>query len=145
MKRIVALVCIGWMVVGGAVGAATVVSTHTVLGEFAQIVGGEGIEVETIIPAGFCPAQYDLSPRDLTAVLDASLILYTGFEPWIETLSASGAPVEPPERQSSAISVLVMSRSSAPTSSMLTSPMSAPSSSTTGRMFNFDSERTSAA
>ena len=46
----------------------SVVATHAVLGEFAQIVGGELIEVTTIIPSGFCPAFYDLSPSDVAAV-----------------------------------------------------------------------------
>jgi ABC-type Zn uptake system ZnuABC Zn-binding protein ZnuA len=73
---------VGWAVCGG-----TVVSTHAVLGEFAQIVVGDSVDVVTIIPSGFCPAQYDLSPKDLAAVIDASLILYSGFEPWIETLA----------------------------------------------------------
>jgi len=87
MKRIAMLVGIGIMVAGLMAGAETVVSTHAVLGEFAQIVGGEVIEVVTLIPSGFCPSQYDLAPSDLVAVLDASVILYSGFEPWIETLA----------------------------------------------------------
>ena len=96
MKRIAMLVGIGLLWVGAAVGAGTVVSTHAVLGEFAQIIVGDAVEVVTIIPSGFCPAQYDLSPKDLAAVIDASLILYSGFEPWIETLAnaaGSGAVV----------------------------------------------------
>ncbi len=86
MKRIAMLVGIGLLWVGAVVGAETIVSTHAVLAEFAQAVGGEAIEVVAIIPSGFCPAHYDLSPRDLAAVLDASAILYSGFEPWMETL-----------------------------------------------------------
>lgn len=87
MKRTALLVGIWILLIGSAVGAETVVSTHAVLGEFAQIVGGGEIEVVTIIPSGFCPSHYDLSPRDLSAVLDASAILFSGFEPWIETLA----------------------------------------------------------
>lgn len=81
------LVGMGILLIGPAVGAGTVVSTHVVLGEFVQIVGGEEIEVVTIIPSGFCPSHYDLVPSDLVAVLDASVIIYSGFEPWIETLA----------------------------------------------------------
>ena len=78
--------------IGVAAAAETIVSTHAVYGEFAQIIGGEAVEVVTIIPSGFCPAQYDLAPSDLAAVLDASVILYSGFETWIETLAdAAGA------------------------------------------------------
>jgi len=87
VKRVTLCLVVGWLLVGLTVGATTIVSTHAVLGEFAQQVGGEVVEVVTIIPSGFCPAQYDLSPSDLTAVLDASVILYSGFEPWIETLA----------------------------------------------------------
>ncbi len=87
MKRIAMLVGIGLLWVGAMVGAETVVSTHAVLAEFAQAVGGETLEVVAIIPSGFCPSHYDLSPSDLVAVLDASVILYSGFEPWIETLA----------------------------------------------------------
>ncbi len=87
MKRTALLLSIGLLVVGLAVAAETVVSTHAILGEFAQIIGGETVEVVTIIPSGFCPSHYDLTPSDLTAVLDAAVILYSGFEPWIETLA----------------------------------------------------------
>jgi len=72
-----------------AASAATIVATHAVFGEFAEILAGDDLDVVTIIPSGFCPAQYDLSPRDLAAVLDASLILYSGFEVWIEQLAAA--------------------------------------------------------
>jgi len=92
MKWVALLVGIGILAIAPAAGAETVVATHAVLGEFAEIVGGETIEVVTIIPSGFCPSHYDLVPSDLAAVLDASLILYSGFEPWIETLaSAAGS------------------------------------------------------
>jgi len=87
MKRVALLFGIGVLLIGATVAAETVVSTHAVLGEFAQAVGGDAIEVVTIIPSGFCPSHYDLSPSDLVAVLDASVILYSGFEPWIETLA----------------------------------------------------------
>jgi ABC-type Zn uptake system ZnuABC Zn-binding protein ZnuA len=81
------------LLVGAALPAAaqpaappTVVATHAVLGEFAQVVGGNLINVVTIIPSGFCPAHYDLKPSDLAAVTHASLVLYSGFEPWMDTL-----------------------------------------------------------
>ena len=92
MKRIAMLVGIGVLLLGAAVGAETVVSTHAVLGEFAQIIGEDAIEVVTIIPSGFCPAHYDLCPSDLAAVVDASVILYSGFEPWMETLIGGTSP-----------------------------------------------------
>jgi len=73
---------IGW-------GNTVVVSTHAVFAEFAATVGGDAVEVVSIIPSGFCPAQYDLRPSDIQAVSRADLILYSGFEPWMEDLLRS--------------------------------------------------------
>lgn len=67
----------------------TVVVTHAVLGEFTAAVGGDLIEVVTIIPSGFCPAHYDLRPSDIAAVSNASLVIFSGFEPWMNTLIES--------------------------------------------------------
>jgi len=72
------------------VGAAPiVVATHVVLGEMAGIIGGDEIEVTTLIPSGFCPAHYDLAPSDLADVAQARLLIYSGFEPWMDTLHAA--------------------------------------------------------
>jgi len=86
MRRIALAVAISLLVTGSALATETVVSTHAVLGEFARVIGGDAIDVVTIIPSGFCPAHYDLAPSDLAAVMNASLVLYSGFEPWMETL-----------------------------------------------------------
>jgi ABC-type Zn uptake system ZnuABC Zn-binding protein ZnuA len=67
----------------------TVVATHAVFGELAQIVGGDAIDVVTIIPSGFCPSHYDLAPSDYAALLDADLVLYSGIEPWVEQLAGT--------------------------------------------------------
>jgi hypothetical protein len=63
-----------------------VVATHSVLGELVKIIGGDLIEVVTIIPSGFCPGHYDLSPSDYATLIDADLVLYSGIEPWVEQL-----------------------------------------------------------
>lgn len=63
-----------------------VVATHAVLAEIVSIVGGEQFEVTIIIPSGFCPGHYDLSPSDYAALINADLVLYSGFEPWVEQL-----------------------------------------------------------
>ena len=86
MRRIALLAVVGLMIAGSAAGGETVVATHAVYAEFARAVAGEGIDVVSIIPSGFCPSHYDLAPSDVAAVLDAGLILYSGFETWIETL-----------------------------------------------------------
>jgi len=86
MKRMVCTIGIGLLLIGTAAAGETVVSTHAVLGEFAEAVGGEALDTVNLIPSGFCPAHYDLSPSDLAAVLNASVVLYSGLEPWMDTL-----------------------------------------------------------
>lgn len=71
-----------------------VIATTAILADFAEAVGGELIEVYTITPSGICPAHYDLRPSDIRAVAQASLVLYHGFEPWLEDLIASSGNTE---------------------------------------------------
>jgi len=89
MKQRIALVVVLLALLGVGFAASatmTVVATHAVLGEFAQAVGGNLVDVVTIIPSGFCPANYDLRPSDIAAVTNASLVIYSGFEPWMDSL-----------------------------------------------------------
>lgn len=98
MKRLVAFTVLFLFLSAAAFGSTdkpVVVATHAVLGEFVQAVGGDFVDVVTIIPSGFCPSHYDLRPSDIAAVSQASLILYSGFEAWMDTLVSSvGHPVE---------------------------------------------------
>ena len=90
MKRSLVLVVLCVLMTSwGAFGMPRVVATHSVLGEFAQVVGAGLVEVTTIIPSGFCPAHYDLAPSDLAAILEGEIILYSGLEPWLEELVAT--------------------------------------------------------
>ena len=89
MKRLLfvgIILLLGTGVGSAALATPIVVATHAVLGEFTQIVGGDVIEVTTIIPSGFCPAFYDLCPSDIAAVSRATMVLYSGIEPWMDSL-----------------------------------------------------------
>ena len=89
MKRLLlvgTILLLGTGVGSAALATPIVVATHAVLGEFTQIVGGELIEVTTIIPSGFCPAFYDLCPSDVAAISRATMVLYSGIEPWMDSL-----------------------------------------------------------
>ena len=71
-----------------------VVCTTTILGSFAKQVGGDKVSVHSIVPPGVCPAHYDVAPSDVYAVSKASLVIYSGFEPWLDDLiEASGVNV----------------------------------------------------
>ena len=69
----------------------TVVCTNTILSSFAKQVGGDEVSVISIMPPGICPAHYDITPADIYAVSNASLVLSSGIEPWLASLvNASG-------------------------------------------------------
>jgi len=87
MKRMLVAIslCVGMMALSAA-ATPVLVATHAVYAEFAEHVGGEHIKVESIIPSGFCPAHYDLRPSNVQAVVAADVVLYSGFEVWMDTL-----------------------------------------------------------
>ncbi len=63
-----------------------VVCTTSALASLVKEVGGERIEVKTIVPAGMHPPIHDIKPGDVYAVSKASLVFFHGIEPWLETL-----------------------------------------------------------
>lgn len=72
-------------------GKPLVICTTTILASFVEQVAGEYVAIVSIVPPGVCPAHYDITPGDIYAVSNASLILYSGFEPWLDSLiEASG-------------------------------------------------------
>lgn len=75
-----------------SVAQPVVIATSDVFGSLARALGGEEVLVITIIPAGFCPAHYDLRPSDFLHLSQAKLVLYHGIEVWMERLLASTNP-----------------------------------------------------
>lgn len=63
-----------------------VVSTTTILEKFAKEVGGEKVDVMSLVQPGVCPAHFDVRPSNVYDVSEASLILCHGFEPWLDDL-----------------------------------------------------------
>jgi ABC-type Zn uptake system ZnuABC Zn-binding protein ZnuA len=57
-----------------------VVTTTTILRDFAQeIIGDQGV-VSVIIDEGMCPGHYDYTPSDINLVIGADIVFYHGFE-----------------------------------------------------------------
>lgn len=75
-----------------AAAQPVVIATSEVFGSLARTIGGEEILVITIIPAGFCPAHYDLRPADFLHLAQAKLVLYHGIEVWMDRLLANVNP-----------------------------------------------------
>ena len=66
-----------------------VVCTTTILEKFAEEVGGEKVEVISLVQPGVCPAHFDIKPSNVYDVSEASLVLCHGFEPWLGGLISS--------------------------------------------------------
>jgi zinc transport system substrate-binding protein len=70
----------------GSPEAREVVAGFYPLAFAAQEVGGKGVEVANLTPAGAEPHDLELTPRELEEVLEADLVLYVGdgFQPALE-------------------------------------------------------------
>ena len=73
-----------------------VVCMTTVLASIVEQIGGPYVEVEAIVPAGFCPGHYDIRPSDVEAVSKADILLgHIAVFPWVEKLlQAAGRSVD---------------------------------------------------
>jgi ABC-type Zn uptake system ZnuABC Zn-binding protein ZnuA len=71
-----------------------VVATFSILADWVQNVGGESIELTTIVPAGGDTHTFDPSPDQVASITEADIIfeIGLGFEPWLDDMvNASGA------------------------------------------------------
>ncbi|MDQ7839656.1 MAG: zinc ABC transporter substrate-binding protein [bacterium] len=71
-----------------------VVATIYPLAELAQRIGGDRVEVRTLVPAGTEAHDFEPGPQDVAAIGRARLFIYNGagFDPWVERL----LPMLPP-------------------------------------------------
>jgi len=71
-----------------------VVATFSILGDWVQNVGGDRIELTTIVPAGGDAHTFDPNPEQVTSIAEADIIfeIGTGFETWLDDMvDASGS------------------------------------------------------
>ncbi|MEZ4503675.1 MAG: metal ABC transporter substrate-binding protein [Dehalococcoidia bacterium] len=64
---------------GGGDGRLSVVATTSVIAEFAQEVGGDAIDLETLIPAGVDVHSFEPPTRVAAEVAGADLVLVNGY------------------------------------------------------------------
>lgn len=57
-----------------------VVATTTLVADIAGRVGGDHIELMTLLPVGADPHGYSATPQDIRAVLEADVVLANGFD-----------------------------------------------------------------
>ena len=74
---------------GGSDGLE-VVASMSIIADFAEQVGGERVEVTTLVPIGGDPHVHEPTPADARAVNDADLVLGNGvgLEPWFDAIVA---------------------------------------------------------
>ncbi|MCS7216839.1 MAG: metal ABC transporter substrate-binding protein [Candidatus Bipolaricaulota bacterium] len=88
--RLLLLALLGLSV--GVLAQPVVIATSEVFGSLARTLAGEEILVITIIPAGFCPAHYDLRPSDFLFLAKAEVVFYHGIETWLDRFLANVNP-----------------------------------------------------
>jgi ABC-type Zn uptake system ZnuABC Zn-binding protein ZnuA len=66
-----------------------VVASTSVIADFARQVGGERVEVVSLVPTGADPHVHEPTPGDARSVADADLVLANGagLEPWFDALA----------------------------------------------------------
>jgi zinc/manganese transport system substrate-binding protein len=71
-----------------------VVASFSILGDLVKNVGGEAVEVTTLIGPGVDAHTYDPAPADLVLLTKADVIFENGigFEPWLDRFFASAQP-----------------------------------------------------
>jgi zinc/manganese transport system substrate-binding protein len=71
-----------------------VVASFSILGDLVENVGGETVEVTTLIGPGVDAHTYDAAPADLVVLSEADLVFENGlgFEPWLDQFFASTQP-----------------------------------------------------
>jgi manganese/iron transport system substrate-binding protein len=75
----------------GADGSLEVLASFSVIADFAEEVGGERVDVDSIIPVGADPHDYEPTPSDAAAIADADVVLRNGYalEPGLDPLVAA--------------------------------------------------------
>ena len=71
-----------------------VVASFSVLGDLVENIGGDAVEVTTLIAPGVDAHTYDPAPADLVVLSEADLAFENGlgFEPWLDQFFASTQP-----------------------------------------------------
>ena len=73
---------------GAKQGTLSVVATFYPLADFARNVGGEYVEVMSVVPAGVEPHDYEPTPGDVLKAYEADVFLLNGagFDAWAEKI-----------------------------------------------------------
>jgi len=90
---LISAVLISMLASSGTAYPVKVVTTTTTLADLVSQVGGDKVEVESIVSSGVCPDHWDLKPSQLAALLQADVVLQHGMEAWLANRTAEGQAV----------------------------------------------------
>lgn len=79
-------------------GKTKVVTTFPILADFAQEVGGDRVEVISLVPIGADPHSWEPTPRDARSVASAQIVFSNGggFDAWLDRLIRNAADPDTP-------------------------------------------------
>lgn len=85
-----------------------VVATYSILGDFVRNVGGEAVDLRTLVGPGGDAHTFEPSPADGAALTEADVVVENGlgFEPWFDDLYAASGTTAPRIDASSGIAPL---------------------------------------
>ena len=94
-----ALFLISWLALSlglpaGAADKLPVAATIVPLGDFCRHLGGDGVEVQVLIPPGASPHVFEPSPQVMARAFKARVFVYVGagLEPWAVRFLSSRGP-----------------------------------------------------
>jgi zinc transport system substrate-binding protein len=60
-----------------------IVATTTHISTILTEIGRDKVEIINLVPGGMCPGHFDIAPQTVKNIAEANLILYHGWEKWI--------------------------------------------------------------
>jgi len=64
-----------------------IVCTNSALADFTSNIITENVTISYIMPGGSCPAHFDISPSQVSEIIEADIIISLGWEPWLTNIS----------------------------------------------------------
>jgi len=82
-------------IAGHAAERPVVVVTTSMIATAVRDVAGDAVDIETLMPAGTCPGQFDLEPQQVRRVRSAVLVIRHDMQGFLDSrLAAAGVPAD---------------------------------------------------